>query len=108
MSALNTEPSFVVNCNVVLALCHSRSDTPSTAAVEASVIRPSSSTVITGIAEEPPYCPAVTAVLASSAVIDIDPLPKFVKVVVPVPVTLPVNATSICGSGIFVVFVKSR
>ena len=108
MSALNTEPSFVVNCNVVLAECQSRSDTPSTAAVEARVIRPSSSIVMTGIAEEPPYCPAVTAVLASSAVIDIVPLPRSVSVVVPVPVTLPVIATSICGSGKLVAFVKSR
>ena len=54
MSALNTEPSFVSNCNVVFAECQSRPDTPSTPCVEAAVIRPSSSIVMTGIAEDPP------------------------------------------------------
>ena len=63
---------------------------------------------VIGIAEAEPYTPAVTAVLASSVVILIVPLPRSVRVVVPDPVTFPDRLTSICGSGLFVALVKSK
>ena len=61
-------------------------------AVEAAVIRPVASTVNTGIAVEPPYDPAVTAV--SSRSID-NPLPDAVVVIPVSPVIAKVSACSI-------------
>ena len=89
-------------------MCQVRDSIPLIAAVLAAVIRPSSSTVMTGIAVAEPYEAAVTPVSSRAVVILIEPLPRSVSVVEPVPVTLPVSVTSISGSGKFVKFPKSR
>ena len=47
-------PSPVSNVNVLLAVVQLRSSTPATDAVDARVIRPSSSTVMIGIAVDEP------------------------------------------------------
>ena len=93
--ASNVLPSTVRTCKVLFALYHSMSSTPATSTSAAAVIRPSSSTVNVGICEAEPYEPAVTAVLASSAVMLIVPFVRSVRVVLPEPVTLPERFTSI-------------
>ena len=73
---------------VLFASSKKKSSTPATAEVFATVIRPSSSIVNTGICVGEPYVPATTPVFASSVVISTIPLFDTAE-----PVTFPVRLT---------------